>query len=43
MKPLHWPLEDPSRATGSEEARLAAFRCIRDDIENRLAEWLQMH
>jgi arsenate reductase len=43
MKRLHWPLEDPSRATGSEEARLASFRCVRDDIENRLAEWIQMH
>jgi arsenate reductase (thioredoxin) len=43
VKRLHWPLEDPSRATGSEEARLAAFRRVRDAIEDRLAEWLRMH
>jgi arsenate reductase len=43
VKRLHWPLEDPSRATGSEEARLAAFRRVRDEIEDRLAEWLAMH
>ena len=39
-KRLHWSLEDPSRATGDEEARLAAFRRVRDEIEIRLAGWL---
>lgn len=43
VKRLHWSLEDPSRATGSEDARLAAFRRVRDEVEDRLAEWLQMH
>ena len=42
VKRLHWPLEDPSRATGSEEDRFAAFRRVRDEIEDRLAEWLGM-
>ena len=42
VKRLHWSLEDPSRATGNEEARLAVFRRVRDEIENRLAEWLRM-
>jgi arsenate reductase len=40
-KRLHWPLEDPSRATGSEEERLAVFRRVRDEIEARLTEWLR--
>jgi arsenate reductase len=37
---IHWSFDDPSQATGSEEARLATFRRIRDAIENRLKEWL---
>lgn len=37
---LHWSLEDPSRAPGDEEARLAVFRRIRSEIEARLSEWL---
>ena len=39
---LHWSFEDPSRAPGSDEARLMAFRRIRDAIEKRLAEWVEM-
>jgi protein-tyrosine-phosphatase len=38
VKRLHWSLEDPSCATGTEEARLAAFRRVHDEIENRLTE-----
>ena len=40
-KRLHWSFEDPSRAKGSEEERLQAFRRIRDQIQQRLAEWLK--
>lgn len=40
MKRLHWSFEDPSRATGSEEERLAVFRRVRDQIESRLSSWL---
>jgi len=36
VRRLHWALPDPSRAEGSEEERLAAFRATRD----RLAELL---
>jgi arsenate reductase len=36
----HWPLEDPARATGSEEEIMAVFRASRDDIKNRVAELL---
>jgi arsenate reductase len=37
---LHWSFEDPSRATGDEDARLAVFRRVRDRIEARIAQWL---
>jgi arsenate reductase len=37
---LHWSFEDPSRATGSEAARLAVFRRVRDEIDGRIAQWL---
>jgi arsenate reductase len=33
---LHWSFEDPSRAEGSEEDRLAAFRSVRDRIRDRV-------
>jgi arsenate reductase (thioredoxin) len=37
---LHWSFEDPSRATGTEEERLAIFRRIRDEIGTRIRGWL---
>ena len=37
---LHWSFPDPSRATGTREERLAAFRRVRDAIEARLSAWL---
>lgn len=37
---LHWSFEDPSKATGSEDARLAVFRRIRDEIDARFTSWL---
>jgi arsenate reductase len=41
VKRLHWSFPDPSRATGTEEERLAVFRRVRDQIEKRLTDWLQ--
>lgn len=32
----HWSFPDPSRATGSEEERFAAFAAVRDDIRDRI-------
>lgn len=32
----HWPLEDPAKATGSEEQVMAVFRASRDDIRRRV-------
>lgn len=33
---LHWPLEDPARATGTEEEIMDIFRSTRDDIKQRV-------
>jgi arsenate reductase (thioredoxin) len=37
---LHWSLEDPSRAEGSEEERLAVFRKVRDELRERIEQEL---
>ena len=37
---IHWSFEDPSRATGTEDERLAVFRRVRDEIAGRLRAWL---
>ncbi len=33
---LHWPLDDPAAAQGSEQERLAVFRRVRDEIAERV-------
>jgi arsenate reductase len=33
---LHWSFEDPSKAEGTEEERLAVFRSVRDRIRQRI-------
>ncbi len=46
VRRIHWPLEDPARATGSEEEIMAVFRASRDDIRRRvqnLIDDLQQH
>jgi arsenate reductase len=37
---LHWPFEDPAVVAGAEEKRLAAFRSIRDQIQERIQLFL---
>ena len=37
---LHWPCLDPAAAGGSDEARLASFRRVRDEIRAKLSELL---
>ncbi len=37
----HWPLDDPARATGSEEEIMAVFRASRDEIRRRVEDLLQ--
>lgn len=34
----HWPLPDPAQATGDEDAVLAVFRQVRDEIEVRVKQ-----
>jgi arsenate reductase len=33
---LHWPLDDPAKAQGSEEQVMQVFRASRDDIRQRV-------
>ena len=35
---LHWPLHDPASAEGDDEAVLAAFRRVRDEIHKRIEQ-----
>jgi len=41
VKRLHWPLEDPAAATGSEAEIQARFREVRDLIEVRVRDLVQ--
>jgi arsenate reductase len=38
---LFWPFADPAVCAGSEEARLAAFRTVRDQIYGNVRDWLK--
>ena len=38
-KRIHWSFDDPAAAEGVESARLAVFRRVRDEIEQRLKEF----
>lgn len=40
VRRLHWPLEDPAAATGTDDEILATFRRIRDQVESRVADLL---
>jgi arsenate reductase len=37
----YWPIEDPVAVEGSEEEKLEAFRRARDEIEQRVLDWLE--
>jgi arsenate reductase (thioredoxin) len=39
---LHWHLEDPAAAAGSEEERLAAFRATRTELSVRLRPFIEI-
>ena len=36
---IHWSFDDPAEAKGDEQAVLAVFRRVRDEIEGRLREF----
>ena len=37
---LFWPFDDPAAVEGSEQVQREAFRRVRDQIDQRLREWL---
>jgi arsenate reductase len=43
VKRLHWPMSDPAAATGSDLDILQSFRTVREQIQQRLAEFFQQH
>jgi len=38
---IHWDLEDPAEAQGTEEERLVFFRRIRDEIKNNVLAFIK--
>ncbi|HRK24142.1 MAG TPA: arsenate reductase ArsC [Beijerinckiaceae bacterium] len=36
IRHIHWSIHDPTEAGGSREARLQAFRSVRDDLRQRI-------
>ncbi len=38
---LHWSFPDPSKFTGSEEEILHKVREVRDDIKEKIQQWLE--
>ena len=41
-KRIHWSFDDPATASGDEAAQLAVFRRVRDEIRERLREWVSV-
>ena len=41
LRSLHWSLEDPASATGTQEARLKIFRRVRDEIKQHVLKLIQ--
>ncbi len=39
---LHWDLDDPAAADGTEDERLATFRRVRGEIEERISEFVSL-
>lgn len=42
-KRLHWSFDDPAAAIGDEATRLSSFRRVRDEIRDRLQEFISSH
>ena len=41
LQTLHWPFDDPATFEGPEEEALARFRRVRDQIDERLRQWVR--
>jgi arsenate reductase len=39
-KRIHWSFEDPAAAGGDEKTQLTVFRRVRDQIRQRLSQWV---
>ena len=39
---LHWSIEDPAAVVGSDEVRLEAFRVARNELRERLEEFVEV-
>ena len=37
---IHWSFQDPAEATGTDAEILQVFRCVRDEINAKLAEFI---
>jgi arsenate reductase len=37
-----WPIDDPAAVERDDEERLTAFRRVRNEIDERLARWLEI-
>ncbi|MEO6392613.1 MAG: arsenate reductase ArsC [Pyrinomonadaceae bacterium] len=37
---IHWSFDDPAAATGNETEHLTLFRCVRDEIRQKLREFI---
>lgn len=37
----HWGFDDPAKATGTEEEIMTMFRTVRDDIKNRIEQFVK--
>ena len=42
IKRLHWPIEDPAKATGTEVEVMNEFRKARDEIEERVKKFIEV-
>lgn len=41
IRRIHWPIDDPAYASGTEEEIMAQFRAARDDIRQRVRQLLE--
>lgn len=41
IRKIHWPLQDPAKAEGTEEKILNEFRSIRDEIKERVSDFIK--
>ena len=37
---LEWPFEDPAICEGTEDQRIAKFRSVRDQMDQKITSWL---